>query len=184
MPSPSPAASGWRPGTSRPGPVPEVERGAVAALVALALPVLILSAGLVIDVAYVFWMRTVLQAAADFAALAAAQNIDLEALARGDRRLLADQAAADARHWARLNLAAHPATARYRDAAEVEVVVTNARPGEPARQRWTGRRLTDPTVSVRISLRVEPFLVRSLLPAIEVAALADAALLEKAEPLD
>jgi len=152
--------------------------------VALVLPVLILSAGLVVDVAYLFWMRAALQATADFAALAGAQNIDLEALAQGERRLLVEQAAGDARHWARLNLAAHPATARYQDTAEVDVVVTNAQPGVPARQRWSGRLLTDPTVSVRVSLRVEPFLVRSVLPEVEVAALADAALLEKADPLD
>ncbi|HEX6990225.1 MAG TPA: pilus assembly protein TadG-related protein [Bacillota bacterium] len=160
------------------------ERGAVAALVALALPVLILSAGLVVDVAYLFWMRTVLQATADFAALAGAQNVDLEALARGERRLLVEPAAADARTWVRLNLAAHPATARYQDEADIDVVVTNAGPDHPARQRWTGRLLTDPTVSVRIGLRVKPFLVRSVLSEVEVAAVADASLLEKADPLD
>ncbi|REJ38400.1 MAG: hypothetical protein DIU84_00205 [Bacillota bacterium] len=185
---PSPAASAWRRARrSRPPgnrPRAGAEQGAVAALVALALPVLILSAGLVIDVAYLFWMRTAVQAAADFAALAGAQNVDLEALAQGQRLLLVEEAAADARHWARLNLAAHPATAGYQDAALVEVVVTNAAPGAPARQRWTGRLLTDPTVSVRISLRVRPFLIRSLVPEVEVSALADAALLEKADPLE
>src|SRR5690606_8648028 len=97
MPSRSPAARGRRPGPrGRPGPPAAAERGAVAALVALVLPVLILSAGLVVDVAYLFWMRAALQATADFAALAGAQNIDLEALAQGERRLLVEQAAGDA----------------------------------------------------------------------------------------
>lgn len=178
----SPAASGWLLATHsdiRDG----AQRGAVAALMALALPILIIAMGLVIDVAHLFWVRSALQAAADMAVLAGAQAIDLEQLAEGQRRIIAGQAATDVRYWLRINLESHPATSRYSAGAQVEVDVYNADPAAPMRQRWTNRLLTDPTVSVRVAVSVPTFFVRALMPQVPLSVAADASLLEKADPL-
>ncbi|HEY8449696.1 MAG TPA: pilus assembly protein TadG-related protein [Bacillota bacterium] len=157
----------------------------MAALVALAMPVLLLAAGLVVDIAYLFWMQAQLQAAADMGALAGAQNVDLEALARGERRLIPSSAAEDARRWALDNLAANlPTALAGAKPVEVAVEVYNAAPEAPRRQRWSGRVLTEPTVSVRVSLTVPTLLLGWLVPEVPLAAMADASLLEKADPLD
>lgn len=148
-------------------------RGAAGTVLALLLPVVLASLALVADVGYLLWVRAALQAAADLGALAGAQELDLEALAEG-RRALAPTAGSSARRWAGENLAAHPATARWADLAEVGVLVIQADEQAPARHPWTGRTLRDPTVAVRIRLRVPlPWFGRPLGP-VEVVARADA----------
>lgn len=126
----------------------------MTALVVAMLPVYVLAFALVVDLAHLFWVRAALQSAADLAALAGAQEVDLEALAGGERRLLEAQAAAAARAWAERNLRAHPATEPLLAQTAVEVAVVQASDREPSRHPWTGRRLEDPTVTVRLTAEV------------------------------
>lgn len=157
------------------------ERGGVAALVIVALPVLVFMLGLVVDMAYLFTVRTVMQNAADMAALAAAQNVDLPALAMGERRLLNAPALHDAEQWGRSNLERHPLTRGL--PARVVADVYNASPDAPLRHRTSGRRLHDPTVSVRIELTAPLFFARMIVPEVALQVMADASVLQKADPL-
>lgn len=128
------------------------ERGASLIAVVLFLPVLLLIAGLVTDVGLLFVARHLAYHAAELGALAGAQDVDLDALARGEVTLVEGQARADAEDYARRNLAA---SFRHLDQAQalfVNATVYNASAARPVRHRETGRLLTDPTVSVAVRL--------------------------------
>lgn len=159
------------------------QRGAVAALTVLALPVVLIAIALVIDMAYFFLLRTSLQAAADMAALAAAQNVDLDALADGERRLLVERARLDAYQWVHDNLRANKLTAGLRDQVGVHVEVYNADPNNRVRHRVTGRILADPTVSVQLSLDAPTYFAAMIMKNVPIRVMADASLLEKSDPL-
>jgi uncharacterized membrane protein len=155
------------------------ERGATSVMVVLFLPVLLLCLYATCGVGATLLGRARAQAAADLAALAAAQNVDLERLAQGERRLDPESAMRDAAAWARANLDA----ARRLFAAGVAPVITvdvyNPLPGEPMRHRRSGRELTDPTVAVTVRLRAAP--AAGPLTAHDIEATADASVLERLE---
>jgi uncharacterized membrane protein len=126
----------------------------------LLLPVILLSLALVADVGLLLLARQRAHGAADMAALAACQEVELALLARGELAL--DQASARARavEYASMNLtAAFPGMDLARDAI-VEVHVHNPTPGQPDRDRFTGREIIYPTVCVVIELRVPMWFLR------------------------
>lgn len=144
----------------------------MAVLLVALLPVALLLLGLVADFGLALWAREELRKAADLGALAGAQDLDLERLARGERVLLPGPARDDADRYARANLGGR----RYA-ALAIEVAVLNASRDAPLREPWTGRLVEDPTVAVRIEARVPTVFLRPLLPAFAVAATADASVL-------
>lgn len=201
MPIWLPGVSGWRPGINPRWPLrralrlplrrparPGVrsgsrQRGAVAAMVVLALPVLLLTSALVVDVAYWFLVRASLQSAADLAALAAAQNVDLTALAQGERQILPEPARREARQWVYDNLQSNRVTAQLLDRVDVTVRVYNPQPEAPVRHEFSGRLLYDPTVTVQLLIDAPTFLAGMVVSSVPIRVLADASLLEKADPL-
>jgi Flp pilus assembly protein TadG len=80
------------------------DEGLVAVSFALFLPVALILLSLVMDVAWISIVRTQLQIAVDFGALAAVQDLDLELLANGRCELLVDSATATALAYAWENL--------------------------------------------------------------------------------
>ncbi|MCL4368043.1 MAG: pilus assembly protein TadG-related protein [Actinobacteria bacterium] len=156
------------------------ERGAVAALVAIFLPVLVLAAGLVMDLGAVFVTRHVAYAAADLAALAAVQDVDLDRLAEGELCIVEGEARRDATRYALENLRASLRRVDIDGRARIEVEVYNPEPGHPLRHRETGRLLRTPTVSVRISVPMRTYFVTFLVREVRVAVRADASVVRKA----
>ncbi|MHB8946881.1 MAG: pilus assembly protein TadG-related protein [Bacillota bacterium] len=120
------------------------DRGSVVVLVVLFLPVFLLTLGFVIDLGVLFVQRQQAMAAADMAVLAGAREIDLDKLARGERSLLPEAAAAVTRQWFASNLRA--SLGSEAESASAVVHVYNATPANPATDPVTGRRLRDPTV--------------------------------------
>ncbi len=154
------------------------EKGAVAAITVLALPVMILAAGLVIDAANVVWARAAAQSAADLAALAAVQELDLDRLARGERWLTEHLAVARAREVAVDNLS-RAGEALGAGNAGIRVRVYNVRQGETVVHQDDGRPLGDPTVCVTLELRARlPFLSAVNAPVV-IRAHADASVVER-----
>ncbi|EKP93805.1 MULTISPECIES: Tad domain-containing protein [Thermaerobacter] len=127
--------------------------GAVGAAFLLLLPVILAALGLVLDGSRLVLTRAHAQAVADFASLAGVQEVDEEALARGEPALRAGAAAATARLWAESGLrrAFGEEVARR---AVIEVVVINGSPSQPRRHPWSGRRVEEPTVGVRLVVPV------------------------------
>lgn len=147
-------------------------RGQAAVLLLWLLPLGALLVGAVGDVGLALWEREQLRQACDLAALAAAQDVDLERLARAERWIVPEDAERDARRYVALNLAG----ARL-PAYSVEVRVLNASASHPLSHPWTGRRLVDPTVAVRVEGDMPTVFLRSLRPAIHLRATADASVL-------
>lgn len=154
-------------------------RGSVAALFALVLPVLLLSASLAVDAGWLFVARQRLVASADLAALAACQELDLNLLAGGWVHLDPDRAGSVARQYAGHNLTAAFGGRVDPSRAEIEVEVYNLDPGSPVRHRLTGRLLSDPTVAVQIVLPVRPPLLSAALGEVRVSGRADASVVRK-----
>lgn len=146
----------------------------MAALVASFLPVLALVFALSADVAYLYGVRSAMQAAADLGALAGAQAVDLDSLAEGRLRLLEPQAEADARLWARRNLQAHPLTAPLLAVTELRAVVVQGDVRAPVRHPWSGRPVRDPTVAVMVEASVRPPWLASLVGPVGLVVRADA----------
>lgn len=147
------------------------EGGQAAAMLVLMLPAMMLVLGGVADVGLALWERQELRQACDLAALAAAQDIDLDRLARGERFILPAEARADALAYVRLNLARLPP-----DSYAVSVAVLN--PGaQPLREPWTGRWVRDPTVAVHVEADMPSVFLSALHPTFHVAATADASVL-------
>lgn len=139
------------------------------------LPLALVLLGSVTDVGFALWAQLQLRQACDLAALAAAQDLDLERLARGERWLLTAQAERDARAYVAANLAGRGPWAG--GGYWVEVQVLNASPRASLRHPWSGRELVDPTVAVRARGRVPTLFLRLLWPAMTVSAAADASVL-------
>ncbi len=156
------------------------EGGGVAALVALFLPVMVLAAGFVLDLGLVFAVRQMAYGAADLAALAAVQDLDLDRLALGELFLVAEAARRDARAYALNNLRSNLPGTDVDATAQVAVEVYNPEPGHPLRHRVTGRRLATPTVSVAISLPVHTYFLAPLAREIPIRVRADASVVRKA----
>jgi len=136
------------------------ERGAALVITVLLLPVILLSLALVADVGLLLLARQRAQGAADIAALAASQEVQLPLLARGEVALDEASARARAAEYVTLNLtAAFPGMHLARDAI-VEVHVYNPTPGQPERDRVTGREILHPTVCVVIEFRVPMWFLR------------------------
>jgi Flp pilus assembly protein TadG len=140
--------------------MPGQERGAALVMTILLLPVILLSLGLVVDVGLVFVARQRAQGAADMAALAACQELDLQSLAAGELVLDVGRARAYAAAYAMNNLAASFPGMELEEDAMVGVWVYNPTPQAPDRDRITGRELIHPTVCVVIELRVPLRLLR------------------------
>lgn len=153
------------------------ERGAALALTVLFLPVWLALATLAIDVAYIMWVHAGMRAAADLGALAAAQNIDLDALAVGDPEISPSDAQRDARQWILDNLHSQRSTAPWADGADIRVWVLNGKPGAALSHPLTGRIITDPTVAVEVSLTAQVFLVPRKLGTIPLQVRADASVM-------
>lgn len=123
------------------------QSGSVAVWFVLVLPVALLALGLSLDMARLVVIRAQAQAAADLAGLAAAQELDLERLSRGEPWLRPVDAERVARSWVadnlRLGLGEHLA-----GVAETRVAVVNAADNAPTSHPWTGRLLREPTVAV------------------------------------
>ena len=173
---------GSRQGASRGGAIAGDQRGAVAAAFLLVLPVLIAAVGLVLDGSRLVLVRAHAQAVADMASLAAVQEIDEDAFARGEPLLRTAAAAATARRWIDdgLRRAFGDAMAAQ---STIEVVVVNASASAPQRHPWSGRRLAEPTVAVRILLPVKLGWIPGASPvSLRVAADASVALQETTDP--
>lgn len=125
-------------------------RGSISVLMVITLPVLLICAALVTDLGRMIVACGRIQAAADFGALAAVQNIDLERLYEGIPVITEDEAVRDAIVWTKYNLkGAVPGIDLDRDIV-IEAQVYNASNTAPLINGRTGRILTDPTVSVYI----------------------------------
>ena len=120
----------------------------------LLLPVILLSLALVVDVGLVFLARQRAQAAADMAALAACQEVQLPLLTQGELALDEASARTKAMEYAGKNLAAAFPGMDLAGVAIVHVQIHNPTPQAPDRDRITGRELVHPTVCVVIELRV------------------------------
>ncbi|WP_242822348.1 Tad domain-containing protein [Thermaerobacter marianensis] len=125
----------------------------MAAAFVLVLPVLLAAVGLGLDAGRLVVVRAHAQAVADLAGLAAVQEIDEDAFARGEPALREAAAAATARQWAEDGLRRAFGDAVAEDAT-VDVVVVNASPASPRRHPWSGRRVAEPTVGVRLVVPV------------------------------
>lgn len=158
---------------------PSGQEGASLVAVVIFLPVLLLVAGLVTDVGLLFVSRHLAYHAAELGALAGAQDVDLDQLAVGKVVLVEATARADAADFARRNLAASFPRLDLARSLRVEATVYNASSLVPVRHRLTGRILTDPTVSVDITLNVPLYFLVSLRREAAVHVLADASVRTK-----
>lgn len=145
----------------------------------LMLPVLVLCAGLAIDAGWLFVARQRLMAAADLAALAACQELDIDKLAAGQAFLDSARAGSVARQFVRANLAAAFGEIADLNKAEIEVEVYNTVGGRPVRHRRTGRLLNDPTVAVRIGFPLRPPILSAALGEVRISGRADASVVKK-----
>ncbi|HEY8393182.1 MAG TPA: pilus assembly protein TadG-related protein [Thermaerobacter sp.] len=123
------------------------QSGSAAVWFLLVLPVLLLAVGLSLDVGRLVVARAHAQAAADFASLAAVQELDLDRLSRGEPWLRAADAERVARTWVADNLRLGLGE-MLAGAAETRVAVINAGDDAPRPHPWTGRLLREPTVAV------------------------------------
>jgi Flp pilus assembly protein TadG len=153
------------------------EGGGAALLTVLAMPALLLAFGLIVDASQFIWARGAVQAAADLAALAAIQEIDLEALAAGERRIVVEQATDRGREVALDNMSRAGSMLDVENAT-IEVVVYNTPDGASLVHVRDGRQLRDPTVCVSITVRPRLALLGRMEQA-AVRAHADASVMEK-----
>lgn len=186
------------------------ESGSVGPLVVLMLPVLVLVMSLVVDVGLLFVCKNLSATAVDMAALAAAQEVDLDRLARGERYINPQAAENTARTWIKDNLDAaliglagspsdgevyvdvtvynasknaplmHEPLASERRSSPVLVLRGNEADGRNQTASGNGRMLTDPTVCVTMSLPVKNGLLLGRLIPAVIMAHADTSVMEKA----
>lgn len=156
-------------------------RGSASVWFVLVLPVALLALGLVLDVGRLVVVRAHAQAAADFAGLAAVQELDLDRLGRGERWLRAGDAERVARAWVVDNLR-HGLGEEVALASETRIAVINAGEEAPRRHPWTGRTLRDPTVAVETAVPVRLRFVPGR-PQVRVTVRADASVV-RASPRD
>lgn len=81
-----------------------LSRGSIAATVAAALPVMVICIGLVVDMGVMFTARRCVQGACDLAALAGVQELDFDALARGEVKVDEERGISRALEFAHANL--------------------------------------------------------------------------------
>lgn len=129
-------------------------RGSVTGLTVLVLPALIVGLAGLADVGAVALARVCVQSAADLAALAAVQEVDLERLAEGERLILVHEAKAAASEYAESNLHRLNPMLADNQTPQVRVDVYNASVESPIEHPGTRRVLTDPTVCVSIEARI------------------------------
>jgi len=136
------------------------QQGSILVMTMLFLPVVVMALGIVTDLGVLLVARRTAYGVADLAALAAAQEVDLESLSGGIIALKSGAAQAAALEWARTNLASlFPSwPAGYQP--QVNVRVYNATPSGPSFHNGNGRRLEYPTVCVSLQVPVSmPFYV-------------------------
>ena len=138
------------------------ERGAAAALVICMLPLLIVVMALVIDVGVLVWYRFALINTADLAALAGVQELDLNALAQGEPRLIPEAARATVIDYARCNLQAKLGNQALQE-LEIQVDIYNGSPTDPVIHAGCGRQLIHPTICLRISMPVKLVFISKVL---------------------
>lgn len=154
-------------------------RGSVSVLMVMILPAMLIATALAIDIGMVAWARAAAQAAADLAALAAVQEIDLDLLAQGKRRLIEDIAVDRAHAVVRDNIArSGPALG---PASQVAITVLVLNPGEDGAVTHPrdGKRLSDPTVCVTVETRTWLPLLSAMGHGLVVGAHADASVVER-----
>lgn len=157
------------------------ERGSIASLLLLMLPALLLITALVIDIGTLFCAKAVAYNAADMAALAAVQNLDLTKLAEGTRYVLPEAADVDVRAWLATNTVANWAGVRPEDVAAA-VAVYNPDGNQHLSHAGNGRSLGDPTVCVTVSFPVKLRFISFLVPQTRASAHADASVVRKGGP--
>ncbi len=143
------------------------------------LPVLLLVMALVIDVGLLAITRSKIQAAADFGALAGAQNLNLEALQEGMIILDERMAKKDALRWTEENILRnlHPFISdQYLD---ISINVYNASAGIGLYDYHTGRIIYDPTVCVVIEAKHHFYFVHGIFGDQDIVVHADASVLTK-----
>lgn len=104
------------------------EKGSVTALVALFLPIAILCVGIVVDLGLIYVVQKSVRSACDLGALAGLQELDWEALARGEVLLKEDESKAVAREIIDRNL---ESVRHLIGNLSVDVEVVNTEDAEP-----------------------------------------------------
>ncbi len=134
------------------------QNGSVLVMSVLFLPVLVAALGMVADLGVLLVARRAAYAAADMAALAAVQEVDLESLGQGTIVLNTQPAEAAAEEWVRSNLAAAFTVWPAGFQPAIKVRVYNASPSDPAFHSGTAKVLDYPTVCVTLQVPVSlPF---------------------------
>lgn len=154
------------------------ECGSIAVFLVLSLPLLIILAGLVIDIGTLFCANSLAYAAADMAALAAVQDLDLQLLAEGKRQIMPDAATRDAQAFLATNILKNWPGLAPED-IEAAVAVYNVEGGGEERHAINGRHLNDPTVCVRVAFPVKLRFISSLTGNVVARAHADASVVRK-----
>lgn len=152
------------------------ERGGVLPLLAIFLPLVVIVLALAADAGILLAARGTVYAVADVAALAGAQELDLDRLARGEQYILPARGSFHARSVAWRNLAAN---GLLRGNTRVEAAVINASPRSPRPHPWNGLLLTDPTVVVGIRVGVPSHFLSGVWRKVPVMAHADASVLPR-----
>jgi len=131
-----------------------LQSGTAAVLVALFLPVLMGCFLLLTELGWQLVVHGNLRAAADLAALAAAQCVALEDLAAGQIRLIPEAVHAEAVRFLHENARCNPFLADDWSQYRIRVSVLNASVASPERDPWTGETVDAPTVCLFVSHRV------------------------------
>lgn len=141
-------------------------------LTLLILPLLLAAVLATMDLALYYQKAGHHHAIADLAALSGVQELDLDELGEG-RRIFKPSAQSEARKMAQQNL--HEMKERLgQERVDVYVLQTEGRSGT-VRHPATGRRVQDPTVSVRIQARYQPkWLLRVIVRSLPIDVVADA----------
>jgi len=133
------------------------EQGSMLVALVLSLPILLLLLALAIEAGQLFYVRALLQAVADHAALSAVQLLDFAALAKGDIRLEPDPAVQRAAETLRDNLD-RAGLHQWLSGRQIRIRVYNAQPDRPLVDGWTGRALEYPTVCIVVAAQVRPLI--------------------------
>lgn len=148
-------------------------------LVVLFLPVLLLCLGLVADFGLLLVARSMALNAADMAALAGVQDLDMGELAAGCRVLVEEDAKRDARLWLEENITPVAGALGPGRGVELVVKVYNATQEAPMRDGHTSRLLEDPTVCVLVRMPVRLRFLSFFVKQVTVTAHADASAVQK-----
>ena len=143
------------------------------------LPVLMLIMALVIDVGLLAITRNKLQTAADFGALAGAQNLDLQELQEGTIILNRNAATKDAIRWAEENALRNLHSFIADRDLRIVANVYNASTENTYYDNHTGRIVTDPTVCVLIEAVHHFYFIHGVFGEQKIVVHADASVLTK-----